>query len=66
MKFISAVVFGSKIVKKTVGFYCFFEKPLSRKNAGTRDSTGPIRRPGEEVGGGVNPPLRTYIPLNHL
>ena len=57
--------FGIKVLKSH-WFYCFFEKSLSRKNAGTLDSAGPIRRPGEKVGGGVNPPLRTYILLNHL
>ena len=56
---------GAKLLKN-MWFYCFFEKSLNRKNAGTFDSARPIRRPREEVGGGVNPPLRTYIFLNHL
>ena len=58
--------FLMKIAKTHWLFMLFFEKSLSRKNAGTLDSTGPIQRPREEVGGGVNPPLRTYMPLNHL
>ena len=34
------------------------EKSQSRKNVATGDSTGSIREPGEEVGGGVNPSLQ--------
>ena len=46
-------------------FIAFFEKSKSRKKVSTRDSTGQVLRPGEEVGGGVNLPfkdLRTSKP----
>ena len=44
-------------------FYLFFfEKALAGKNLRSRDSTEPVWRPREEVGGGVKPRLRdVYI-----
>ena len=39
-------------------FAVFYENHQSRKNGGVRHSTGSIREPGEEVGGGVNPSLQ--------
>ena len=61
---IPVVRLQSHIVNKNMCVY-YFGKITKSENASALDSTGPIRRPGLEVGGGVNPSLRTYIPLNH-
>ncbi len=54
----SVARFCTKNVKKTSVFIAFFEKSKSRKKVSTFDSERQDLRPGEEVGGGVNPPFK--------
>ncbi len=57
--------FLTKNDEKPLVFIAFFEKSKSRKKVPTFDSGRQVLRPGEEVGGGVNPPfkdLRTSKP----
>ena len=56
--YISVASLLSQILNISLVFTMKTEKSQSRKNAAFRDSTGSIREPGEEVGGGVNPSLQ--------